>query len=304
MYSNMLTRLHFNLEAHPTLKNNAEARSMLETLFFQVRQVPISASKGKMSLGDDPLQLYTDFKVALQNDNVDLAQSALASIFAGSGRETVMNSAKDVEDARRIFGVETKLGDSVNLKKAAIDSGKAKDYLREFILNRNRDVDKAVASVTRREISAADGLRILEGAGHGPDWLRYASGSSKAAEGSASVLGAINDGLKVAARTMREGFRPGMTSLAVGLGAAAIGGLLSTNISSSKYRPEETAGTSDHVPGQDVEGSMSSRPRARRTAAPFCVEPHAGRYTRRHCQRTPSHVDHVLVQLPELDESG
>jgi hypothetical protein len=62
LYSNLLTQLHMNLEAHPTLAGSAGG-DLLERLFFDVRQVPISASKDKIALfGDDPRELWREFR--------------------------------------------------------------------------------------------------------------------------------------------------------------------------------------------------------------------------------------------------
>ena len=53
-YSNLLTQLYMNLEAHPTLAFKSGDRQIAEKLLWLTRQAPISAGKGAMDLGPGP----------------------------------------------------------------------------------------------------------------------------------------------------------------------------------------------------------------------------------------------------------
>jgi hypothetical protein len=270
IYSNLLTRLHMNLEQHPTMRTSAH-RDMLEQLFFQIRQVPISASKAKSSFEGDPRDLWRQFQDALNDGNreagAERARDALERVLKGTAKETTLNSALEVEHAEKLFGLSgLKPGGTYNLGMMSLRDGHGATAVRDFVKNRNNAVDRVVDAFTKQKADVHTTMEALANIGH--TGILGAARTGTMADQSASALGAALNVLKDGARGVMKGGKAALPALAVGAGIAAVAGLASTKISSNGHRPEERAGVADSVPGQPVEGSHSNRPRVQMTPAP------------------------------------
>jgi hypothetical protein len=271
LYSNLLTRLHMNLEQHPTMRTSAD-RDFMEDLFFQIRQVPISASKNKQGFGEgDPRRLWEQFQSALGDGDraagSERARDALEQILVGTGKKTILNDAREVADAERIFGLtglETKT--EYNLGAKSLREGRGASAIKDFVMNRSAQTDDLLEAFTKKKIKVKEAISALENMGHGG--LLEFQRTGRAADEAASITGASLNILKDAARGITSGGKSALPVLGVGLGVAAAAGYLGTSISGNKHRPEETAGVADAPPGQPVEGSHSNRPRVAMTAAP------------------------------------
>ena len=299
-YSNLLTQLYMNLEAHPTLAFKSGDKQIAEKLLWLTRQVPISAGKGAMDLGPDPMQLYNQVLTGLsatdRREGSRLVVDAVTKIAEGSRLKTTVSNERDLVDMSSIFGVTSaefdgerralQVGDEFNLAAEIMRSGKGGAILEELVTKRNRGVDNLARLLTKGEIGAEEGMRRLSRMGYGAPYLRGAfAGEHTAATSASKTIGLINDALKGAVAQVAKEFKPAMPVLAAGFGVAAVAGLLSTpieddatrerhqsqqavaKVSSNRYRPDEKLGVPDRIPGEDVPGSASGRPNIRETPA-------------------------------------
>jgi hypothetical protein len=298
-YSNLLTQLYMNLEAHPTLAFKSGDRQIAEKLLWLTRQVPISAGKGAMDLGLDPMKLYgqvlTGLSATDRNEGFRLVIDAVTKIAEGSRLKTTVSNERDLLDLSSIFGVASaefdgerrtlRVGDEFNLAAEIMRSGKGGAILEELVTKRNRGVDNLARLLTKGEIGAEEGMRRLMRMGYGAPYLRGAfAGEHAGATSVSKTIGLLNDVLKGATGQVAREFKPAVPVLAAGFGVAAIAGLLSTpieddatrerrpqqavaRVSGNRYRPEERLGVPDRIPGEDVPGSASGRPNVRETVA-------------------------------------
>jgi hypothetical protein len=268
-YSNLLTNLYMNMDVHPTLRWSSD-RALAEKMMWLTRQVPISAGKGKMFLGADPMQIYNEFFQGLRADNLDegsrLAQDAVTKIAMGSGFETTVRDERDLAEIESIFGVkqktaikdgkfvldeagqiqksELKVGNTFNLYAETMLSGKGGGIIDEFVRNRDRTVDPFIKQLTEGKVTSEQGSRWLERMG-AHTAAPYLTGAHLGIKGEANAvstaLGAINDVLKGAMGKVHTGVKPALPILAAGFGVAAIAGLLSTPIDggNKKHRAAE-----------------------------------------------------------------
>ena len=256
-YSNLLTNLYMNMDVHPTLRWSKD-RPLAEKMMWLTRQVPISAGKGKMFLGDDPMQIYNEFFQGLRADNLDegvrLAQDAVTKIAVGSGFETMVRTAEELEEINKIFGVNQKtqiekgkimmdeagqmiksklaVGDTFNLYAETMLSGKGGGIIDEFVRGRNRTVDPFITALTKGEVTAEQGSAWLNRMGHSA--APYLVGAHLGIQGEANAvstaLGTINDVLRGAMGKVSKSMLPALPILAAGFGVAAIAGLMATPI--------------------------------------------------------------------------
>jgi hypothetical protein len=297
-YSNLLTQLYMNLEAHPTLAFKGGDRQIAEKLLWLTRQVPISAGKGAMDLGPDPMKLYNQVVAGMaatnRNEGSRLVVDAVTKIAEGSRLKTTVSNERDLADMAGIFGVTSaeldggrralRVGDEFNLAAEIMRSGKGGAILDELVTRRNRGVDNVARLITKGEMGAEEGMRRLMRMGYGAPYLRGAfAGERAGATRVSKTIGLINEALKGAVGNVTREFKPAMPILAAGFGVAAVAGLLSTpieddasrerspqavaQVSGNRYRPDEKLGVPDRIPGEDVPGSASDRPNIRVTPA-------------------------------------
>lgn len=295
-YSNLVTQLYSNLDIHPTVRGQVD-RIAAELDMFLPRQVTISAGKGKMEIEGSPLGLYDEMKAALGATNIDegvkLASDALAKMAKGSNFETFVKDEKDLADIKNIFGVTQKtefvngvrqtsplvVGSSLNLYAERYLSGNAPSIVENFIRNRDRSADLMQPAMTTSPefMNAKRGRRVYQDAKASNAYqdLKGSFVGGAEANRTSQTLGEINEAWKSGKQAVTEaagaigrGFKPAMPILAAGFGLAAVAGLLSTNISSNKHRPEERVGVPDRVPGEPIEGSRSNQPNVRMLPAP------------------------------------
>ena len=274
-YSNLLTRLMTNVEMHPTIGMNPEARTTLGHLFWAVRQVPISAQKGKMELNpEDPLQLWRKISAGLTAKNQQGAAefiSGMREVVGGFNKKSILD-----EQSAKIYSEMTgkagAAGQEVNALSDLLESEKMQKLLSEFVINRNVQADRAAALLTRNVGEMApDSLFAVHSMymemGRAFPYLQGMVGETRSGKMVSKALGAINDVTRAAAKEATHGAIP---ILALGLGLSATAAALTSNLKSpmpakaafsrgpGDFRPEERSATTDLPPGEAMPGQMSS----------------------------------------------
>lgn len=280
-YSNLLSRLQVNLEMHPTISRNPEARALLGHLFWPIRQVPISAQKGQMKLNpEDPLSLWKKISASMNDRSetgVNTFMEGIEEVLGGfiDPKKLPPLTEETAKTYNELTGARAVAGDRVNTIMDVWRAPKTKELVTDFLMNRNVAADKAAGLITREvDTMAEDSLYSLS-AMYKEMQGAYSYLQGMVGEGSklgyrhaaAETLGAINDFIKGAKGSVREA----LPTLALGAGLAVAGSFLTNNIKkhrdgagavfsrgTGKFRPEETTTVSDHVPGEPMAGQMSS----------------------------------------------
>ena len=274
-YSNLLTRLLTNVEMHPTIGMNPEARTTLGHLFWAVRQVPISAQKGKMKLNpEDPLGLWRRLSAGLTARNEQGAAEFIAGmreVVGGFDKKSILDtqSAKIYSEMTGKPGVA---GQEVNALMDLLETKKTQDLISDFVINRNIQADKAAALLTRnvKDMSPESMYSVsamYEEMGNAFPYLQGMVGESRSGKTVSRTLGALNEFTKQAAKSASHGALP---ILALGLGLSATAAVLTSSLKSpmparaafsrgpGNFRPEERAAITDLPPGEAMAGQMSS----------------------------------------------
>lgn len=288
-YSNVLSTLYLSLENHPAVPVAGLDQTILHSLLWNIRQVPISAAKGKMGLGSQPMQLYWQMLSALRAPDKEagarLFTEAVQRISEGTKFETVVNSQRDLDDIAAIFGIREigepgkrralKVGDRFNLFAEVVRSEKGRKLLHDFVVHRNRESDTVANLLTRGEMTAEEAMGYLRRMSKSPfgaaTYLRAGvAGEKAAASRSAAAIGAVNASLSEAASEIGGRFRRALPVLAAAGGVAALAGIFGVRMkpASAEFRPP----SADSVPGEEFRGMDGHRPPARRRAKPAAPE--------------------------------
>jgi hypothetical protein len=275
-YSNLLTRIQQNIEMHPTIGTNPESRSLLGHLFWSIRQVPISAQKGKMYIDpENPLALWQKISAGLTARNQEGANQvleAMQEVSQGFKNEKTMLT----EQSAAIYGQMTgrpgaAAGDVVNAFSDVLNSEKTKALISDFVINRNVQADRAASLITKQMETltpeAMYGINAMyHEMGAAAPYLQGMVKETRSGRGVSRTLGAINDVTRSAARSAGKALIP----LGIGLGVSAAAAVLTRTIKSpvpasavftqgpGSFRPEERTNVTDQVPGEPLAGSMSS----------------------------------------------
>lgn len=275
-YSNVLSTLYLSLEHHPAIPVAGVDQTILHALLWNIRQVPISAAKGKMGLGEQPMRLYwqmlSGLRAADPEAGARIFTDAVIQISEGTKFESVIGSQRDLDDIAAIFGIREigegsarrrlKVGDRINLFAEVARSERGRRLLRDFVVHRNRDVDAMATLLTRGEMSAEEVLRHLDRirsrAPSAATYLRAGlAGEKSAASASAAALGAANRTLAQAAQEAGQRFRRALPVVAAALGVAGLAGVLGTPLrpAGKDFRPA----VADVAPGEEHRGMEGSR---------------------------------------------
>ena len=273
-YSNLLTRLYMNVEMHPTIGVKPAERDLLGHMLWTIRQVPISAQKGKMKLNpEDTLDLYRRLVAGLESrspEGVNQFTEAMKEVITGYGKESVI-TAETAPLFEQLTGMKVGAGTKRNVLMDVLESKNFQSTLSEFIMNRNVRADRAAELLTKATTDmSGDSLYRLQALykemGTPPPWLIGLAREKGSGMGVSKVLGAINEGVKGAYRASKGN----LGVLALGVGVAAAGGIITSRIrkvaptqavfgrSRGNFRPETTEATPDQVPGEPMTGAMSS----------------------------------------------
>lgn len=275
-YSNLLTRLQQNIEMHPTIGTNPEARTLLGHLFWPIRQVPISAQKGKMQLNpEDPLALWRKISAGLtarNEEGVGQFIEGMQEVIGGFSKKSILTeqSAKIYSEMTGKPGVA---GEEVNALMDILNTEKTRSLISDFVVNRNVQADRAAALITRQVDSMApESLYAVSSMyremGASAPYLQGMVKETRSGKTVSRVLGAINDATRSAAHSI--GQSKALPILALGLGLATAGSVLTSSLKApmpagavfsqgaGNFRPEERTTVTDHVPGEPMAGSMSS----------------------------------------------
>jgi hypothetical protein len=273
-YSNLLTRLYMNVEMHPTIGVKPMERDLLGHMLWTIRQVPISAQKGKMKLNpEDPLGLYRRLVGGLESrtpEGVAKFTEGMREVIAGYGKESII-TAETAPLFEELTGMKVAPGTKRNVLMDVLDSEKFQGTLSEFITGRNVRADRAAELLTKATTDMeGDSLYRLQALykemGTPPPWLIGLAREKGSGMSVSKVLGAINEGLK---STYRES-KGNLGVLAIGVGAAAVGAVLTSHVKKvtptqatfgrprGNFRPETTETVTDQVPGEPITGAMSS----------------------------------------------
>lgn len=284
-YSNLETQLLTNLEMHPNLGGNQEARTMLGHLFWPIRQIPISAAKSQMQVGsEEPLALYNQLRsglIAGNQEGANVFYGGMEKVVERFGKKSILNE-RTLPLYMQATGNTAEIGQEVNALSDILKSPKTREMLDDFVINRNPAADKAAKLITQQsENITSESLHMFREMEGAVPYLQGMAGEGKNSNVVSRTLGAINKGLAEAGRSAAKSFRPALPYLAAGLGIAALGGLLSTSLksktptagfnqaSANNYRPEESTTVSDHIPGESMGGNMSSVNPPRRSLPAF-----------------------------------
>ena len=274
-YSNLLTRLQQNIEMHPTIGTNPEARALLGHLFWPIRQVPISAQKGKMRLDpENPLALWQKISAGLTARNAEGTQQfieGMQEVVGGFGNKSILTeqSAKIYSEMTGKPGIA---GQEVNALMDVLNAEKTRALISDFVVHRNVQADRAAALLTRQmdkmapESLYAVSAMYLEMGASAP-YLQGMVKETRSGKAVARTLGMVNDTIRTAAKQVGIGVVP---TLAVGLGISAAAAVLSSHLKSptpagavfskgpGNFRPEEKLAVTDQIPGEPIAGSLSS----------------------------------------------
>lgn len=284
-YSNLLTRLYTNLEMHPTIGTNPEARQSLSHLFWTIRQVPISAQKGKMKLDpENPLALYQRLSAGLSARSQEGAEQFIAGmreVVTGYNKKSILD-----EQSAKIYSEMTgkpgAAGQEVNALADMLESEKTRALISDFVINRNVQADRAASLLTKQASSMeGDSLYALSAMykemGASVPYLQGMVRDKPGGKGISRVLGAINESTRAAAKEAGKGALP---VLALGFGLSAAAAVITSTMKPTapagaafsrgpgNFRPEMVTNVSDQVPGEPMAGQMSSVNPPRRQLAP------------------------------------
>lgn len=274
-YSNLLTRLYTNIEMHPTIGINPESRNLLGHLFWAIRQVPISAQKGKMALNpEDPLALWRKLSAGLTSRTEEGARefiSGMEEVVKGFGKKSILTE-QSATIYSQMTGKPGIAGQEVSALEDLLASEKTRALISDFVVNRNVQADRAAALVTRQmESIAPESLYAVSAMykemGATFPYLQGMVKETRSGKLVSRALGAINIITREAAGTAGKATLP---ILALGFGAAAAAAVVTTSMKTpmparaafsrgaGDFRPEDRVATTDLVPGQAMAGSMSS----------------------------------------------
>lgn len=274
-YSNLLTRLQENIAMHPTIGVNPEQRMLLGHLFWPIRQVPISAQKGKMNLDpEDPLALWRRLSAGLTSRTEEGAQEFMAGmqeVVKGFSKKSILDeqSAKIYSEMTGKPGVA---GQEVDALMDLLQTEKTRSLISDFVVNRNVQADRAASLITKQiDTMAPESLfavsSMYKEMGAAFPYLQGMVKETRSGKVVSHALGTLNTITKQAIGEAGKGTLP---LLALGFGAAAAAAVVTTSIKSpvpatasfsrgaGDFRPEERLGSTDLVPGQTMAGSMSS----------------------------------------------
>jgi len=286
-FSNMTTRLQLMLANSPDLLPGDRDYSAFSSLLFDVRQTAISAGKGKMGVGAEPLAVLANLNKSINQGEagLDLFQQSMSMVARGTGFTGIYDqAAADVtgvglEEARNILGNESlQFGDEANNLLLWTKGGHGRESMRKLLASPNNLKAKRLTSyLTRGEISVDDALEMSQIRDMSPEMIggilkqRSSSGvlhsmaESVAGESGGRMsdrvsrtLGMLNEGAREGWSSAGKTLKPAGKVLAAGLGLAAIAGVMTATASSNKYRPEEEIGVNDQIPGEPVAGSRAS----------------------------------------------
>jgi hypothetical protein len=244
-YSNTQNVLNTLIEQSPTVVDPLE-RKTLRDLMFNIYQSPISADKAQVDAG----VTLQGARTMDRDLNASLDMAAPFSEFKTKLNNVLSMTPKSVQEtAAQHEGLLQRLHEGRS--QDIIDAARAKTASMKSPLAKAN----IGASVIASDVLPYSGTRIFE------------EGESTAAKMSAEALGAANEFSATAKRVTQAVRESGIGRIAgIGLGVAAIAGLLTTTVSTKKaksgnnFRPEVTGAGQDQIPGQGVEGSYSSNP--------------------------------------------
>jgi hypothetical protein len=243
-YSNTQSMMNTLIEQSPTVVN-AEERKTLHDLVFNVYQSPISADKAQVDAGIT-LEGARNMDRRL-NDSFDA--TATFSEFKTSFNDVLGLAPQSVRDyAAKHEGLLERLHEGRS--QEVIQAARAKTAsMKSSFAKANIN-----ASVKAADMVPYSGSRMLS------------EGESTGARMAAEAIGIKNEATATAKRVSQVVRESGVAKIAaIGLGVAALAGLLSTSTSrkaksSNNYRPEITGAGQDQIPGEGVSGSYSSNP--------------------------------------------
>lgn len=270
-FSNELSGIMESVAANSDIVRNPNQASRMKHLLFNfIRQVPISARKSHLPYDmQDALRDQKNIASAFANQDEDTAFNNLHETMSGLAEKFGKNTNWNEELADRLgdLGIPKQEG-SFNPASAYLNSDVGKQDIRDLLRSRS-ETSKVRSSMLMGTGKIKDLIDNVKNIG-----FDEVAGSihGYAASVAASQQGNINAEIRDAAKATRNSFRDvsraftenhGKAAL-IGLGAVAALGLLSSpnrrsiSMSSNKYRPEETAGVQDSVPGMPIAGTESA----------------------------------------------
>lgn len=270
-YSNVLTEVSENLVRNTDLvRDQARVARLNAGLFENIRQAPISARKAHTPFSlETAMQKIDQLKKAVAAGNSETAADNLhklmldmSSTLQKTGKDSSIYKYWETQGAEDIRVWSSGRTESAQLAKQAFTS----------TIDIERPFSQQFAAKNLKTIFSD--LEGVLGPHHG--------GMTASAE-SASKLGSYAENLATIGRDAAESatgkigkiFAEHGKAAAIGLGAlATLGVALTRNrapvasfsrVSGNKYRPEETMGVSDSVPGEPVAGIMAPSSPPRRT---------------------------------------
>lgn len=272
-YSNLLTTFQFGLE---TSGLNLSDRTLMETLLWNVRQVPIAMQKGKSSYGKTPLLVHSLLENSLRTDLT--MEHRVNSLYEGltKASEQMFTSIVDERNLAEYAGLGLE-----EYYRSKLQPGKqlTVNVMQDFLTQQKQRVLPLFETyLTGFRSEAHDMTRLLTRVQ--PDlvqsefWLKnvdkvapylmgfYGGQSRPGATHAAEMLSQANSELKAAARSLAGPAKNAKKYLLAGLGAAAVLGAVMGPGSSPRagVRPEEATGVPDRVPGAGQTGAHSSNP--------------------------------------------
>lgn len=274
-YSNLLTRLYTNVEMHPSIGSNPEARNLLGHLFWSIRQVPISAQKGKMNLDpENPLALWQKLSAGLtarNQEGADIFMAGMKEVVGGFNKKSILDTQSAVIYSN-MTGKPGVAGQEVNALADVLDAESTRSLISDFVINRNVQADRAASLITRNVGDMAPESLYSVSAmykemGNAFPYLQGMVKETTSGKTVSHALGAINDTIKEGVRSAGKG---SLGVLAAGFGLAAAGAVIGTTLKhgnpagvsfsrgAGNFRPEERTNVNDHIPGEPIAGAMSS----------------------------------------------
>jgi hypothetical protein len=274
-FSNVLTGLRLGLESNSNITSNAQ-RSILDRVFWSIRQAPIAAQKSKAAnvTGiEDALRMAEKLEKGFSTKSdkgFDLFYNSLLDTTRSFGKSVAWNNDMLLLGLTPDLAIEGKINPLM----------KYVEQNRKLFENYHRGLNDDVVQVTRA-LTATEGQvlkydgKLLAGLASQVHYLQNGTGrpQSSGARMAAEALGAANEGVKNIGREVSSlAHSPHVGGiLGTGLGVAAVAGLLTTSLksprqeamsapgygarSSNSYRPEHMIGTTDQASGDPVTGS-------------------------------------------------
>lgn len=273
VFSNELTTALELMAGNVDIMRDNSRAERLTTIFHKIiRQTPINARKShspygiEQALGDRARIHSAITNTRNEDEAFNLFHGTLLNIAHRFDSETNWT-----EEAAHLGIPEPEGAYKPNI--AYLQSDLGKDDIRSFIRGRTPE------SLARADLlMGRDRMKNLfeKVSGIGFDEVKGFARGGNSAKTVSEGLGAINKGIADAAKAVKHAvgdtFREfsqkhGKTAL-LALGAMTALGLMSTGNkrtpltmpAPNAFRPEETAGIHDHVPGMPMEGSMASNP--------------------------------------------